>query len=176
LPSNPESDTKPQARARAAERNGSDRRTKLIASTSNNRWTKAFFANYTFEVDFIQAGNAPEVVDMLDELYTDANAKSRSENLLESEKLSVWTYIPGYILHAIAFACFPHIGNLALQRMAEYRVTKTTATDNEVGRSLRPLVDRRDLSAEEFVAAFRQAAPRDDFSELCQYLDDFRTQ
>jgi len=150
LPANPESDTKQQARARAAERNGSDRRTKLIASTSNHRWTKAFFANYTFEVDFIQAGNAPEVVGMLDELYTDENAKSRSKNLLESEdgteagleilrlaqmegkgwfavilseKLSVWTYIPGYILHAIAFACFPHIGSLALQRMAEYRVS-----------------------------------------------------
>ena len=33
---------------------------------------------------------------------------------------------------------------------------------------------RQDLNAEEFVAAFREAAPQDDFSELCQYLDEFR--
>ena len=202
LPANPEDDTKEQARARAAERSGSDRRSKLIASTSNNRWTKPFFAKYTFEADFIQTGNAPEVVRMLDELYTDPNAKDGSKSLLESEdeteagleilrlaqregkgwfavllseKLSEWTYIPSYILRAIAFTCFPHVGNNALRRMAEYRVTKIAATESALGNSLRPLVDRRDLNAQEFVAAFREAAPQDDFSELCQYLDEFRT-
>lgn len=196
-----ESDTKEQARARASQRSGEARRAKLIASTSQNRWTKPFFADHTFEIDFLQTGNAHEVVAMLDELYSDPSAKKNSKDLLESddaveagreilrlaqregkgwfavllsEKLSQWTLVPSYILRAIAFACFPNINYNALRRMAEYRVEKATIGDSDLGRSLKPLVGRRDLNAEEYVAAFRQAAPRDDLSELCQYLDEFR--
>jgi len=201
LADDPKDDTKQQARARSSERIGADRRSKLMASTSDNRWTEAFFADFTFEADFLQAGNAFEVVGLLDDLYSDANAKKRSKNLLESkdqavagleiirlaqsegkgwfaillsERLSERTYIPNYILRAIAFACFPHVGNNALRRMAEYRMTKSTETDEELEKLLLPLMDQRDLNTDEFVGAFRAAAPQDDFSELCQYLGEFR--
>jgi energy-coupling factor transporter ATP-binding protein EcfA2 len=201
LNDDPRGDTKEQARARASQVSGASRRAKLIGLTSTNRWAKPFFAYYTFEVDFLQTGNAAEVVAILDELFTDTAAKERSKAALEaedaatagaeilrlarmegkgwfalllSENLSELTFIPSYILKAVAFACFPHIGNNALRRMAEHRVAKTTAADTEVGRALRPLLDRQDLNAEQFVAAFREAAPQDDFSELCRYLDEFR--
>lgn len=201
LPDSQERDTKQQARARASQRSGELRRARLIASTSMNRWTEPFFADYTFEVDFLQAGNAPEVVEALDELYDDPNAIESSSVLLESEddsiagleilrlaqkegkgwfalllseQLTPWTLIPSYILRSIAFACFPSIDSNSLRRIAEYRVAKATVGDSELGRSLRPLLGRPDLTAGEYVAAFRQAVPRDDLSEFCQYLDEFR--
>jgi hypothetical protein len=58
--------------------------------------------------------------------------------------------------------------------MAEYRMTKSTETDEELEKLLLPLMDQRDLNTDEFVGAFRAAAPQDDFSELCQYLGEFR--
>jgi len=50
-------------------------------------------------------------------------------------------------------------GNNALRRMAEYRMTKSTETDEELEKLLLPLMDQRDLNTDEFVGAFRAAAP-----------------
>ena len=179
---------------------GALRRTKLIESTSGNPWTKAFFATYTFEADFIQAGNSREVVKTLDEIYSDPKFKNKSKILLESEdpaeaggevlrlalkegkgwfavllaeNLSAWTFIPNYILRAISFACYPSVNNNALRRMAEYRVVATAATDSELANVLQSLVGRQDLNASDYVAAFRKAAPEDDFSQFCQYLEEY---
>ena len=200
LPADPEEDSKEQSHARSAQMSGALRHTKLIESTSGNPWTKAFFATYTFEADFIQAGNSREVVEALDEIYSDPKSKNKSKILLESEdpaeaggevlrlalkegkgwfavllaeNLSAWTFIPNYILRAISFACYPSVNNNALRRMAEYRVVATAATDSELANVLQSLVGRQDLNASDYVAAFRKAAPEDDFSQFCQYLEEY---
>ncbi len=148
LPSDATTDNVEQAHARAAQISGQARAAALETMIGDNPWVKAFFANHTFEVDFLLAGNAPEVKSVLTQIYTSPAALENSKSLIGSndkviagreilrlaekvgkgwfalliaEKLDVQTFIPGYILSAIAFACHLSINSGALRRIAEYR-------------------------------------------------------
>jgi putative ATP-dependent endonuclease of OLD family len=170
-------------------------------TTANNAWVEPFFADYTFEVDFIQANNASVVIQTLGEIYIDPGAAEASELLLEAEdpnvagaealrlakkegkgwfavllaeKLTVWTYVPNYALRAIAFACHQSINDSALRRMAEFRVTKIAESNSPRRTPLIPLLNRDDLTAEQFVIAFCEAAPTDDLSDFCLYVNEYR--
>ncbi len=70
LPANPDDDTKDQAHARAAEESGKLRNKTLQSLAKANRWIRPLFAQHTFEVDFIEAQNAYEVVKTLDGIYS----------------------------------------------------------------------------------------------------------
>jgi putative ATP-dependent endonuclease of OLD family len=80
IPENVHDDTKEQAHA--AEAAGLTRMLGLQHFAENNRWIDCFFGKHTFEVDFINASNAREVVRMLDGIYADGAAKTRRQNSL----------------------------------------------------------------------------------------------
>jgi putative ATP-dependent endonuclease of OLD family len=149
LPDDPFDDNNEQEHARAAQELGGSRRQNLEFLVADNRWLKAFFADSTFEVDFIGAGNAFETVNTLNTVYQRQADRQRSKVLLESddpriagrevlrlankvgkgwfalllsEKLVPRTSIPDYILRAVAFACHQSITNNALKRIGEFRV------------------------------------------------------
>lgn len=147
------------------------------------------------------AGNALEVKGALPQIYTSAAALENSKTLLDSndkvvaggeilrlaekvgkgwfallisEKLDVQTFIPSYILAAIAFACHLSINTGALKRMAEYRVQQSVEGLGIFATELGQLARAAGLSAEEYVATYRQLAPSDDFSRFCQLIEDYR--
>jgi len=201
LPENPEDDTKDEAHARASAKSGESRFESLQGLTGGNPWLRAFFAEHTFEVAFLQAGNAFEVTHTLDEIYENVSSKQSSTNLLESdnaevagneilrlanklgkgwfaillsEKLDSRTYIPDYILRAVAFACCPSINEGALKRIGEFRV-EAQGPDGVLAKALPSLETIETLTPAEFLTLYREAAPTDDLSLFCQYVDEYRT-
>lgn len=199
LPEDPAEDTKAQAKARAAQKLGLTRRERLEQFTRLNPWLNAFFAQNTFEVDFIANNNAREVVGTLDALYETDRPKQESTKklnsndrrvagseilrlaekcgkgwfaLLVSENLDCWTYIPDYILRAIAFACYLSVTQAALRRIGDHRITGQGPEG--LARVLPPPTELAALHAADFLAAFCRAAPDDDFSRFCRYVDEFR--
>lgn len=201
LPPDSESDSAAQAHARAAQRSGERREQTLTAMVKNNPWVNVFLANYTFEVDFLLASNVPEVKATLPQIYTSAAAREQSKTrldsndkvtagteilrlaekvgkgwfaLLVSEKLDAQTFIPDYILRAIAFACHLSINTDALKRIAEYRVQQAAEGIGIYATELQPLTSSAGASAEEYLATYGELAPLDDFSKFWQSITEYR--
>ena len=200
MPDSPEDDTKDQAHARAAEESGRSRHQNLQDLASGNPWIQSFFADHTFEVDFIRSGNSVEVVRTLDDTYGNAATRKRSKERLESDDLQVagkeilrlanklgkgWfalllsekldsrTYIPDYILRAVAFACYPSVNEGALKSIGEFRV-KAQGPNGDLAKALRPLADLESVTPTDFLSVFRETASNDDLSLFCQYLEEYR--
>jgi predicted ATP-dependent endonuclease of OLD family len=202
LPEDPADDTEDQARARAAQESGKSRCQGLQAFADGNRWIRPMFAEHTFEVEFIGANNSPEVVRTLEEIYSKPENIERSKARLEeediqiagaealrladkigkgwfalllSERLNSWTFIPDYILRAVAFACHQSIDGRALKRIGEFRIDSRASSDDELRRLLE-IEDLRDLEPKKFLAVFRKGAPNDDLSLLCQYVEEYQVE
>jgi len=151
LPEDPDADTKEQASCRASQVSGLARRTNLEAFKADNPYIDAFFADHTFEVDFIAEGDNDEyVVSCLGDVYTRADHIATSAEKLRDESLKVagmevlrlakkagkgWfalllaervdseVAIPDYILSAIAFASM-HINKACKLKAARFRLRK----------------------------------------------------
>lgn len=122
---------KRKAKYQASEKKGLARKAQLQAFCNDNDWIAPFFAPHTFEVDFVTAGNACKVIEVLPNVYTDAPTIAKAEASLNSgnitrygqrvltmaenqgkgwfaillgKKIDPHTVIPRYILDAIAFA------------------------------------------------------------------------
>ena len=200
LPESAKDDTKEQAHARAAEKSGESRRQSLQKLANGNPWIHVFFANHTFEVNFIGASNDWEVVQTLDDIYAQLAVKERSKEKLESNALKtsgmeilrlannygkgwfalllsdnlVWrTNIPEYILRAIAFACHASVDEGALKQMGVFRV-KAEDQDEVLEKALPPLAELENLSPTDFLSSFRETAPTDALSLFCQYLEEYQ--
>jgi len=200
LSGTPENDNKLQAHARAAEKSGKIRHKCLQKLTTGNPWIHAFFADHTFEVDFIGTGNCWEVVQTLDDIYAQLATKETCQEKLESNDLQksgmeilrlanklgkgwfalllsdnlVWnTNIPEYILRAVAFACHASVDEGALKQMGVFRVkAEDQAEDQE--KALPPLAELENLSPTDFLSTFRKTAPTDALSLFCQYLEEYQ--
>jgi len=200
LPLDPKTDNAEQAHARAAQVVGERRAEAIQVMIGTNPWVKAFLADYTFEVDFLLAGNAHEVKGALPQIYSSSVALENSKKLLGSkdkavsgreilrlaekegkgwfallisEKVDIQTFIPNYILSAIAFACHLSVNVGALKRIAEYRVQQKVDGLDIFDDDLEPLGRTTGLSAENYIARYRQLAPLDDFSRFCQLIEDY---
>ncbi len=200
LPASEDDDTKDQAHARAAEESGRSRYQTLQDLANGNQWIRPLFAQHTFEVDFIRARNAFEVVRTLDAIYENpANIKGSKERLesddlqvagkevlrlanklgkgwfalLLSEMLGSRTYIPEYILRAVAFACHPSVNEGALKRIGEFRV-RGQGVDEVSAKALPPLAQLESLEPSDFLSVFREAASDDDLSLFCRYIEEYR--
>lgn len=148
LPENPADDTKEQKKMRDSQTAGKYRTNTLIANYQYNPWVDVFYANHTFEIDFVLNGNEYEIANILPSIYERKNkieesiVKLDSKNyiakgkealrlaekvgkgwfaLLLSDELRSRTYIPNYILRAIAFTS-EHINEEHLVAMAKYRI------------------------------------------------------
>jgi putative ATP-dependent endonuclease of OLD family len=109
---------------------GARRQTRLTEFTEDNPWIEVFYANHTFEVGFVAAGNAVEAAALVSSVYSSASKIAAAEADLNSDsiadfgprivgmaekmgkgwfaillggKLQFNTYIPQYILDAILF-------------------------------------------------------------------------
>lgn len=159
LPINQKDDDKSQKRHRASQTFGADRATKLIKYCNGNDYLEPFFAQYTFEVDLLLNHNAQEFQWCLDDMYKDSSksdkaaAAAKLENsdigvsgkealrlankkgkgwfaLLLAEKMNYNTYIPDYIMKALAFSA-PHFSNATILKSIRYRIDQIRENSTE---------------------------------------------
>jgi putative ATP-dependent endonuclease of OLD family len=110
---------------------GTERKLKLDSISEDNEWVKPFYAEYTFEVDFVKAGNAWEVEQLVDDVYKKEVTRKKAIDDLNSSEVAKYgkrvltmanqegkgwfaimigkdvtalTVIPNYILQSIVFA------------------------------------------------------------------------
>ncbi|QQD12346.1 AAA family ATPase [Sphingobacterium sp. UDSM-2020] len=135
---------------------GVARKIKLDAFEAGNTWIKAFYANHTFEIDFVTAGNEWEVIQIIDQVYIDQATKDQSTTDLENKDVAIYgkrvltmanqegkgwfaimlgkhvsfkTVIPKYILDAIFFAKETYSSNIVAD-IIQYRMNKHFEADN----------------------------------------------
>jgi putative ATP-dependent endonuclease of OLD family len=142
----------------ASQEKGRLRKIKLDNFQKNNSWLNTFYATYTFEVDFIKAGNSWEVVQTLKNVYSDKTTLDLAKAELESKDVSIYgkrvltmakqegkgwfaillgkhiffrTFIPEYILDAILFVKNDFTANI-IADIIDYRIAKNYADDKDL--------------------------------------------
>lgn len=135
---------------------GLERKNKLDGLFDQNKWVKISYAPYTFEVDFLQAGNSSYIKSSLKDIYANedgAYVKSSEAKLddatpttnnlevlrlakkvgkgwfaiLVAKQIDSNTIVPDYILEAIAFAS-PVISSKMKLSMVNHRVADMKAS------------------------------------------------
>ena len=77
-------------RIKNSRKKGLERKVKLDELEKGNDWIKTFYADYTFEVDFVKDGNGWEIIQLIESIYQNKGTKELSKNELESEDISVF--------------------------------------------------------------------------------------
>ncbi len=77
-------------KALASEAAGLRREAALRQLCDGNPWLTAHFADHTFEVDFVAAGNSGTVISVLSEVYRNATTIETSKAELESDDIAVF--------------------------------------------------------------------------------------
>lgn len=199
LPEDPETDNKEQAHARAADKSGLARQEKLETVANDNTWLEPFFADHTFEVDFVTANNEHEIIQALPQIFRRQTAIDRSTERLESDNVAVYgkevlrlaekagkgwfalllaekitnqTYIPEYILRAVAFACHLSVTDAALKQMALFRINM----DENLAPTLRVREDLVDMSTEEFLTEYSAEESDDSLTLFRGYIQEYRAE
>lgn len=148
LPKDEKDDTVEERACRNSQKSGALRKIALDDFCKDNVWVSPFYGEYTFEVEFIKAGNSFEVAQLVNKQYKREADRNKINNLLENNEVNIYgkevlrlansfgkgwfalmledhifhlTSIPDYILKAIAFAS-PHINNQTLYSIAKYRL------------------------------------------------------
>ena len=198
IPDDPADDSPVQARARASQEEGERRKETLDTFAADNVWVWPFYAEHTFEVDFIGENNSREVLGTLDSIFTQVAARKRSEErikssdivaagseilrlakkvgkgwfaLLLSEHLEVDTVIPEYIIRAVAFAASDNVTDSILRKMGLYRMNQELF-DEEIRESIQGAGDVKEMSESDLINAFKEYAPDDPLTALANYLSE----
>jgi len=127
---------------------GDTRKIKLEALSKGNPWVEAFYADYTFEVDFVKNGNAWEAQQVVNEVYKSAEKQKEADSDFESTDVEIYgrrilimaqqegkgwlaimlgkhitcyTVIPKYIMKAIIFAK-PSFTVALISNIIQYRI------------------------------------------------------
>lgn len=187
LPDDPKNDSDSEKHARASEKSGKERKHRIDSFCKDNDFIKPFYAKHTFEVDFIMNGNSYEYINCLKLIYKkdasieDSKKKLKDKSvtiagsealrladkmgkgwlaLLLSEKLVYNTYIPDYILNAIAFAS-KHMDNSSKYKSVLYRL-KSIINHKE---------NQQNKEAKEF--SMKDKSEQEVVQEFCQtFVDD----
>jgi predicted ATP-dependent endonuclease of OLD family len=158
IPGDSDHETKYKKKVEASKQKGQARKSKLDAFEIGNDWIKAFYAKHTFEVDFVSAGNAWEVQQIINLVYTDQPTRDQAKEDLDDADVSLYgkrvltmakqegkgwfaimlgkhvffkTVIPEYIIEAVVFAKETYSPNIVAD-MIEYRIKKLFEDDNEL--------------------------------------------
>jgi putative ATP-dependent endonuclease of OLD family len=114
-----------------AEKQGAERKKRLNEFSRDNDFVKTFYAEHTFEIEFIKSNNSYEATQLLPEIYAKSSTRKQAKEELNSEDVKVYgkriltmaeqegkgwfavmlgkyidhkTYIPEYIIDALVFA------------------------------------------------------------------------
>lgn len=71
----------------ASEKSGQERKVILEDFVAGNKWVKTYYATHTFEVDFVECGNAELMSKLVDSVYTDPPTRVTAKaDLLSGDK------------------------------------------------------------------------------------------
>ena len=142
-----EATRKRKVKAIGSESSGVLRKSALNTLCHNNQWLQPYYADHTFEVDFIKAGNQPALLSIVGEVYRDETTRAKSVEELKSrdiavsglralamaeykkkgwfaltlaEKIEIDVFVPQYIMNAILFA-HGAVQRTTLEKIIEYR-------------------------------------------------------
>lgn len=79
-----------KARCASAQTKGLARKAVLDAFSNSNPWIECFYAPHTFEVDFVDAGNAEQVIGTIASVYKDPPTIANSKTELESKDIAIF--------------------------------------------------------------------------------------
>lgn len=197
LPDDETDDNKYQKACRNSQKSGLLRKEKLDEHTKNNDYIRAFYADHTFEVDFVHADNSIEIKEVLPSIYQQQASIDNSIDLLEnnevkiygkeilrladkvgkgwlslliSEKITSITYIPKYILNAIAFSCGNKLNPKIIIKMCNHRLTNPMPKFDDKNKLIKFFSDSEN-SIDDCISEFREQYPDDDLSYLIGLLD-----
>jgi predicted ATP-dependent endonuclease of OLD family len=197
LPANEDDDNKYQRSCRNSQKSGLNRKKGLDTLTKGNDYICAFYAEHTFEVDFIGADNSVEAIETLESIYSQTASKEKSKKRLEDHKVETYgkeilrlaekvgkgwlslltsevitsqTYIPCYILDAIAFSCGHKLAPQILYKMCLYRLTNPMPI---LGDEEKPtqFFSEHHTDIDACIAEFVKECPDDDLSYFIGKLD-----
>lgn len=197
LPADEADDNKYQKSCRNSQKSGLIRKDKLDEHTKDNEYISAFYADHTFEVDFVGADNSIELKEVLPSIYQQQANIDKSTGLLKngavkiygkeilrladkvgkgwlslltSEKVSSRTYIPKYIIDAIAFSCGYKLAPQILYKMCCYRLSNPMPIMKDKDKPIQFFTDNQtDISV--CIDEFEKQCPDDDLSQLIRLLD-----
>ncbi|MBU1045439.1 MAG: AAA family ATPase [Candidatus Omnitrophica bacterium] len=192
LPADSAKDDDYQKHCRASEKSGEDRKVILNNFCSGNNFLKPFYSKHTFEVDLLMNGNSYEFVQCLSKIYSREADKEKVKIKLEdsavevagvevlriadkqgkgwlallvAEQISYNTYIPTYILNAVAFAS-AHINQSSKVKAIYYRLNLIRNNNDD---ELRPEANKfktREKSEEEIVKTFCETFKNDQLTKF----------
>lgn len=152
-----EKEIKYKKRVEKSKKSGLERKEKLDEFVKNNDWLGVFYANYTFEVDFVHNNNDWEVRQILGQVYTDEKTIELAEEELESDTVAIFgkrvltmakqegkgwfaimlgksifhkTNIPEYIINAIVFAKDSYSAEI-ITDISRYRIDMNIIDDEK---------------------------------------------
>jgi len=76
---------KKKRKAQSSNDKGATRKVALDSFCNGNSWLSPFYAEHTFEVDFVKSGNCNYLVNILNDVYTDRTTKRKSRLELNSD-------------------------------------------------------------------------------------------
>lgn len=92
--------------------------------------------------------------------------------MLNSERVTVESVIPEYILRALAFACQETIDERSLKLMGLYRIRSADDTELDVA-ALNPQLDELvQMTPSDFVERYLEECPEDQLAEFIGYLKE----
>lgn len=179
---------------------GVQRKKRLDHFVGANSLIEIFYANFTFEIDFLRDGNAWEVIKVVDEIYKDPEVKKIAKNELKSSDVSVYgkrtltmanregkgwfaillgqyvsykTVIPDYIMKAIIFAK-PDFSVSLINNIVSYRIEKCLSDEKSLDFSkVRDCLHKYNhgkVKRQTLIAAIREVIPGDQIVQFLQML------
>lgn len=196
LPANSADDNDYQKHCRASEEKGKERKGRLTEFSKDNEYINLFFAENTFEVDFLMNGNSFEYVHTLDKIYKRDADKNKAKEKLETNSVEVagaevlriadkqgkgWlallvaeqlvynTYIPKYILQAIAWAS-SHINTSSKIKAISFRLKAIKGNNEDKMFEVACKFKMRGKGEEEIIKTFLESFPNDQLTQFLNYL------
>jgi putative ATP-dependent endonuclease of the OLD family len=181
---------------KGAEEKGKARKTRINEFCKKNDWVEAFYAEHTFEIDFISSGNSHEAKKTIKEVYTDPATIKKSKEDLDSDDVKVYgkriltmannegkgwfaillgkfiepnTYIPSYILDALVFAVQnieEHLLNIMIYRVEYLKANNEDGIDFTNIDSLIDLCKSELEDIETLKKELTTTFPKDDITDL----------
>jgi predicted ATP-dependent endonuclease of OLD family len=200
LSEDPEDDNDDQKKSRRSEIAGKQRKKRLEIFCDENEWINAYYSKYTFEVDFLLSDNSHEIVETLSDIYTKEDIISRSTDLIEDDDIEVsgkevlriaekvgkgwfalmiaenvhsYTFVPDYILQALAFASSDIIGNSTLRSMGLYRI-RERKEDSEFKSVYQDINRLKSLQPSIFIKRYKRSLPDDQLTKFINYIENER--
>lgn len=168
LATDKDADKKYKRKVESSAKSGKERKEKLDIFISGNDWVDTFYADNTFEVDFVKAGNEREVEQLVGKVYSKPKTIAIAIEDLNSEDVSRYgkrvltmakqegkgwfaimlgghvsyeTYIPDYVFEAIAFAKQDFDVN-TISNIVKFRIEKMQEEKFYAGVNFSPIIDK----------------------------------